>query len=219
MTRTCATPTCSGPSAGAATIGRMRGFTLLEILLVVTIIGILAGVVVLSATDVGQQRAIRAEAERLALAVELARGEAQMRNEVWGLAIAPYAYRFLRYDEPAETWHDIERREFAGNTATDGVEFSVATAFADGEPGAGDNDWAIPGSEPGTAEDPEALPSVVIYPSGEITPFEVVVAKGDAPAWIARSDGIQRTKAALESEIVTEDDVLQAVLGREGDVL
>ena len=196
---------------------------MLEILLVVTIIGILASVVVLSATDVGRQRTIRAEAERLALAVELARDEARLRNEIWGLAVDGGSYRFQRYDEAGDRWQDVERREFGTDATEDGIEFS--TAPAETSPGAGESEFhattaGLQGrggagiATTAVAVRGERPPDVVIYPGGELTPFEVVVTGGDAyAAWVAQSDGIQRTRAAVETEVVdTRDDLDQWLL-------
>ena len=198
---------------------------MLEILLVVTIIGILASVVVLSATDVGRQRTIRAEAERLALAVELARDEARLRNEVWGLVVDGGSYRFQRYDEAGDRWQDVERREFGADATEDGIEFSAGPAQTGPAGGESDFPGATPAGVQGRGGDGianavavsdhgERPPDVVIYPGGELTPFEVVVTGGDAyAAWVAQSDGIQRTRAAVETEVVdTRDDLDQWLL-------
>lgn len=218
MTPTSATPTCSKQGTGPPRIHRRAaGFTLLEILLVVTIIGILASVVVLGATDVGRQRTIRAEAERLVLAVELARDEARLRNAVWGLVVDGGTYRFQEYDDAGDEWHDVERREFGADATENNVEFAVGRVSASSEDaleqawkpeGRGGETWqrAIAGA----ADDEVRVPDVVIYPGGEMTPFEITVSGGEAyVAWVARSDGIQRTRAIAENEVDTVDGDLR----------
>lgn len=213
--RISATPTCS--MRGTRSPGARRraaGFTLLEILLVVTIIGILASVVVLGATDVGGQRAIRAEAERLVLAVELARDEARLRNAVWGLLVDDGTYRFQEYDDARDEWHDVDRREFGSDATEDNIEFEVrriserpedATGLA-GKP-EGREGWTAQDAAGG---DEARIPDVVIYPGGEMTPFQIIVSGGEAHvAWVARSDGIQRTRAMAENEVDDEDDELR----------
>ena len=212
--RTFGTQTCRRPSCWAS---RGGGFTLLEILLVITIVGILASVVVLGATDVGRHRSIQAEAERLALAVELARTEALHRNEIWGLAVAPNTYQFLQYDDTTTSWSNVERRPFTATPVPEDIQLSVSTAFVDlaangdearrvgrgSDIGPGDR-FAESGQRP-DGESP--APAIAIYPGGEVTPFEIVVSAGDsAPAWIARSDGIQRTEAMLETVFLDSSD-------------
>ena len=223
MTQTSGTPIYSDHPPGVVRCRRACGFTLLEVLLVVTIVGILAGVVVLGATDVGRQRAVRAEAERLALAVELARGEARIRNEVWGLALDGDGYLFVRYDQSANEWRDVEQTEFGGRAAGEDIEFVVSTAFA-GSTGAGnDLPWGLvrPDTEVdrtgpangAAANDTSIAPEIVLYPGGEMTPFRISVTDGNTPAWVARSDGIQRTEAVLESADSEAEDVVEEFLG------
>lgn len=215
LTRISATPTCSRQGTGSSR-RPAAGFTLLEILLVVTIIGILASVVVLGATDVGGQRAIRAEAERLVLAVELARDEARLRNAVWGLLVDGSTYRFQEYDEARDEWHDVERREFGSDASEDNVEFrleSISASFDDVQPArmpevrGGETAQGATGV---TGDDESRVPDVVIYPGGEMTPFQIIVSGGEAyVAWVARSDGIQRTRAMAQTEVDEADDGLR----------
>ena len=183
----------------------------------VTIIGILASVVVLGATDVGRQRTIRAEAERLVLAVELARDEARLSNEVWGLLVDGGTYRFQAYDDARDEWHDVERREFSADATEDDVEFAVGRISASSED-AIELAWtpAGRGGEPPRhaidvpEDDDDGFPDVVIYPGGEITPFRITVSGGEAfVAWVARSDGIQRTRAVAQNEVDEADDDLR----------
>ncbi|MCY4058526.1 MAG: type II secretion system minor pseudopilin GspH [Gammaproteobacteria bacterium] len=216
LTRISVTPTCSARGRGSTRAHRRAaGFTLLELLLVVTIIGILASVVMLGATDVGRQRTIRAEAERLVLAVELARDESRLRNAVWGLRVDGGTYRFLEYDDAGDEWHGVERREFASDATENNVEFSVGRVLKSSED-ALEPVWNLEsrGGETratGVVADDEApVPDVVIYPGGEMTPFRIIVSGGDAyVAWVARSDGIQRTRAVAENEVDEADDDLQ----------
>ena len=218
LTRMSATPTCSATGARCARDQRRAGgFTLLELLLVVTIIGILASVVMLGATDVGRQRTIRAEAERLVLAVELARDESRLRNAVWGLTVDGGTYRFLEYDADGDEWHDVGRREFSSDATEDNVEFQVGRVLENSE------DVLEPAWSPesrggetvpratGVDEDDEApVPDLVIYPGGEMTPFKIIVSGGESYVpWIAQSDGIQRTRAVAENEVDEVDDDLR----------
>jgi len=184
---------------------------------VVTIIGILASVVVLGATDVGRQRTIRAEAERLVLAVELARDEARLRNAVWGLLVDGGSYRFQEYDDARDEWHDVERREFSADATEDDVEFAVGRISESSED-AVERAWnpeGRGGEAPQRAiavagDDEDRVPDVVIYPGGEITPFRITVSGGEAyVAWVARTDGIQRTRAIAQNEVDEADDDLR----------
>ncbi len=177
--------------------GGSGGFTLIELLLVIAIIGILVGVIaVVGSFDTGRQRAVQNEAERLALAVELARNEALYRNEVWGLAVERDGYRFQRLADTNESWTDVQRPPFSTRTPDDDMSFAVATPL---KPRA-----THPGGR--TAEENGGVPAIVIYPGGEITPFEITVAGSEQlEGWIAKSDGVQRTRASREGELEDTD--------------
>lgn len=175
---------------------RHAGFTLLELLLVMTIIGILAGTLTLAMSDAGQRQRVQAEAERVALAIELARTEALTRNEIWGVSISPTGYAFQTYDLAADTWHVLDEAPFLPREAEDGLLFAVRAER--GQRGDQDEDGAptVLAREDDDAPSASEFPSIAILPGGEITPFEVVVSSGDLPPWSARSDGIARVLAA-----------------------
>lgn len=171
------------------------GFTLLELLLVLVVVGILAGTVIAALPNVGQQRRIQTEAERLALAFELARGEALRRNELWGLAVSESGYAFHRRDADGE-WLQVGRRPLAPWSTEQGISLvllsspaAVALPAASGQQPRRPNNVA-------PARDPQdTVPDVAIHPGGEATPFVVSVAGDGGEAWVVRSDGFARAEA------------------------
>ncbi len=192
--------------------GRFAGFTLLELLLVMVIIGILASTVVIGFTDAGQRRHVQTEAERLAQTIELARNQALRGNEIWGLVVTDNTYGFKRYGKNA-TWIGVGKRPFSGWTAEHDVAFKVVTLF-DGHGGAEDQRQRRPPvkDEDGNEDEEAPGPIIIIHPGGEITPFGIVVSDGNTPAWVARSDGITRVRAVAGNAIETMDRRLAALL-------
>jgi general secretion pathway protein H len=77
---------------------RPRGFTLVEIMVVMVIIGITLGLVSLNAIPSPQQHLL-AEAKRIALLLQLARDEAIVRNRLVAFEAEPDRYRFLVRNE------------------------------------------------------------------------------------------------------------------------
>jgi len=81
-----------------------QGFTLIEVLLVVLLIGIVTGIVLLAASPNDSSRVVSNEAERLADALNLASDEAVNNNQQMGLLLDEKSYYFVTLDEQSQTW-------------------------------------------------------------------------------------------------------------------
>ncbi|HQV23891.1 MAG: type II secretion system minor pseudopilin GspH [Moraxellaceae bacterium] len=81
-----------------------QGFTLIEVLLVVLLIGVVSGIVLLAASPNDASRVVANEAERLADALSLASEEAVNNNQQIGLLFDEKSYYFLTLDEDEQKW-------------------------------------------------------------------------------------------------------------------
>lgn len=82
---------------------RSRGFTLVEILVVIVILGIAAGVAIVSTAPDERDLSAR-EARRFAGALEYAAQRAQYRNELLGVSASGHAIRYWRRDVESGRW-------------------------------------------------------------------------------------------------------------------
>lgn len=92
----------------------MRGFTLVELMVVLAIIGISLGLVSFNAMPSPRQN-LQAEASRIALLLQLARDEAIVRNRLVAFEADADAYRFLVRNEASwdpVTKDDLLRERF-----------------------------------------------------------------------------------------------------------
>lgn len=75
---------------------RRRGFTLIEILVVVALVAVITAAVLLSIPSRSTAELQRLEADRLSARMTIAREEAMLRARTFGLRVRPDGYRFLQ---------------------------------------------------------------------------------------------------------------------------
>lgn len=85
---------------------RGAGFSLLEVLVVVFIIGILATMFTLSVGLVGDDRRLDTEVDRLIAVIGLAREESVIEGREIGMRFFPNGYEFAGYYEDFNDYHD-----------------------------------------------------------------------------------------------------------------
>ena len=111
---------------------RLRGFTLIEMLVVLAIVASLAAMAALALSPESGDRVLRREAERLALLLEAISLEASVSGSALAWSFSETGYGFWARD-PVKGWTTVEgdemfrARKFAGQTA-------VAFAEAAGRP-------------------------------------------------------------------------------------
>ena len=87
--------------------GRSGGFTLIEILVVIVIIGIVMSIAILSITLAGGDNQLRDEAQRVVALVEVARDESLLQGREFGVEFMQGAYRFVEFDPLTRQWGEI----------------------------------------------------------------------------------------------------------------
>ncbi len=144
------------------------GFSLLELLVVLVVVGIFFGAVMLSSGLVGSDRDVEQQARRLKSVIDLVREEALMQGRDYGVLFGNDGYRFYFYDYEEDAWVEPADDALLAHHALDenlDIELHVE-----------DRDLEL---EPENAETRDTLetpePQVLILSSGELTPFEVVV--------------------------------------------
>lgn len=164
---------------------RQRAFTLLEILVVLTILAVLTGTVMLAFTGADAEQGLKGAAERLALRVEFARQRSLTRNREWGVYVEEDAYRFAEFDPDDGIWVVQVGRPFNQNDLPALVTLALDLGEFEGLPFTDDED----------------LPQIVIFSSGEITPFTIeLLPEWRTEPWRVSSDGLSRVEAFREGD-------------------
>jgi general secretion pathway protein H len=149
--------------ASAQSKRNARGFSLVELLVVVVIVGVLALAVTLSIAS-GAQRQLLREAERFQALTGQACAQAELSGREIGIVLDPggYSFRLLGGTE----WQDFpDGSEFRARRWIDGLQARLTREGRDVD---------LSGAR-------AASPQLVCFSSGELTPFALVLALGDAP--------------------------------------
>jgi general secretion pathway protein H len=146
---------------------RERGFSLLEILVVVAIIAIFVGAAVLSVGIATRtDRETEREIARLKGVLDLAREEALLQTRDFGVLFSRSAYRFYTYDHGLQAWiAPIDDRLLTEHAIDE--RLGLALVVEDRE--------IVLAETLATEDDEEPDPQVLILSSGEVTPFEARV--------------------------------------------
>jgi general secretion pathway protein H len=154
----------TGTSRSAALPAAQAGFTLLELLVVVAIIGLLAQAVTLSLGTLGNDREIEQETRRLGSVIDLLHEEALMQSRDYGLMLTETGYRFYAFDYATAQWF-VPPGDRLLEPHRLPPQLSL-TLELDGR-----NVPLLPDFEAQDIENPE--PQVMVLASGEVTPFTV----------------------------------------------
>jgi general secretion pathway protein H len=87
------------------------GFTLIEIMIVVVIIGVISAGVLLSVNLTGRDRDLEKESERLLSLVNYAREQAELQTREYGILFHDDGYQFVAYDVRRGHWRDLYEDE------------------------------------------------------------------------------------------------------------
>lgn len=171
---------------------RAAGFTLLELLVVVTIIGVFVGAAVLSTGLSGDDRDIGRESFRLTSLLELVREEALMQNRDYGLLFTESGYGFYLYDSLQLAWLEPGADELLSTHDLED-ELSLALRIEDRDVNIARNI--------DTEEIDAPQPQVMILSTGEMTPFEATLYRD--------FDGLSRmVRARFDGSLEIVDDDL-----------
>lgn len=163
--------------------GAAAGFTLIEILVVVLIIGLIAGGVLLSVTVTGRDRDLERESERLFTLINYAREQAELQTREYGILFQEDGYEFLAYDVHRGQWRDVfEDDALSARKLPDGLDVKLTVEAR-----------PVVLRRPQNADD--KTPQVMIFSDGDLTTFAASIERD----------------AGLRSVTVTEDDQGQVV--------
>ena len=166
------------------------GFTLLELLVVIVIIGIITSMATISVHVLGGDHQMQQEAERLQAIVAQVREDAMLQGRDIGLRVDQSGYDFLSYNSRKELWETVDNDPLLRERALpEGLNLALRLE---------DRDVRLKPRATATDEAP-IQPQVVVQASGDLVPFDVILTRDG-------TDETRRISGTVTGAIELHDD-------------
>jgi len=152
-----------------------RGFTLIEVMLVVALIGAIATLVQINFVSGGPEEKLKQASARFAGVFDLAAEYSMLNNVELGLLVEDKQYQFVGYD--GVRWSALTDNEIlATHKLAEGIEISLQLEdLPIDEPQLFDAETFVVEEEDGFEKEEEKriIPQIYILSGGDITPFSL----------------------------------------------
>jgi general secretion pathway protein H len=161
-----------------------RGFTLIELMVVVLIIGLMAAGIVLSVGVTGRDTDLEKESARVFQLIKYAREKAQLQTREFGLYLGQSDYQFLTFDPRKGLWRSVDEDDaLRARKLPDGLKLRLIIEGREVVLKAPDKK-KDPAKMTPEEQQQEALtlqPHIMLFSNGDLTSFQLTLVR-DEPA-------------------------------------
>ncbi|MEC4726195.1 type II secretion system minor pseudopilin GspH [Shewanella sp. D64] len=158
-----------------------KGFTLMEVLLVILLMGMAASAVTMSMSGADKQRDLEKTAQQFMAATEMVLDETVLSGHFIGIVVEKESYKYVIYDEgkwkPLTNDRILGERQMEAGVRIDLVLDGLPLVQDDEEKDSWFEEPLIEKSEEDKKKFPE--PQILLFPSGEMSAFELMFVSED----------------------------------------
>ncbi len=162
------------PISGTGTLSKARGFTLIEILVVIVIVATIVSMALLSIGVAGEDEELDTERKRLTALIETVQDEAMLQGREFGIEFTTSAYRFVEFDPLSRQWSEVPFDDlYRLRTLPEGLEFELYIDDKRVELNRDPKKIDDPDEQPLSAGVQVYAPHLFVFASGESSAFEL----------------------------------------------
>ena len=158
-----------------------RGFTLIELMVVVLIIGLMAAGVVLSISVTGRDNELEKESDRAFQLIKYAREKAELQTREFGLYCGDHDYQFLTFDPRKGLWRPVDEDDaLRARKLPDGLKFRLVVEGREVVLKAPDEKAKAKKTKEELEKEALAFqPHIMIFSNGDLTSFQLTLERDD----------------------------------------
>jgi general secretion pathway protein H len=173
---------------------RSGGFTLIELMVVVLIIGLVAATVVLSVGVTGRDTELEREGERAFALLNYVREKAQVQTREFGLFCNDSMYEFVTFDPRRSVWRSVDEDDaLRQRTLPEGLKLRLVIEGREVVLKRAEDQAREDALKDKDKKERDRIPHIMLFSNGDLTPFALTLERADAGRSITMASNDQGT--------------------------